>query len=134
LNRTPNTNQLGLNAFSCATRVYAKIAYFLLLLTTVSLITMPLTQRIWTWDHFLQGGQDFEFGALAILTTLCLVLLLARHFKQSVDLLLAACHLFSFICAYRVLAGTTGSDALAAFRGEQVSSPVLGIYILPLLN
>jgi hypothetical protein len=98
----------------------------------VSLITMPLTERIWTWDHFLHGGQDFEFTALAILTTLCLVLVLALHCKQSVGLLLAARHLFSLICHDFVLARTTRSDAISTFRNERVSSPVLGMDSLPL--
>jgi len=98
----------------------------------VSLITMPLTERIWTWDHFLHGGLDFEFTALAILTTLCLALVLAQHCKQSVDMLLAARHLFSLICHDFVLARTTRSDTISTFRNERVSGPVLGMYSLSL--
>ena len=132
MNLTPNAIRLDLNAFSCVTRIYAKIVRFVLLMTAVSLITAPLTQRIWTWDHFLQSGQDFELGTLAILTTLCLVLLLAHSCKQRDGLLLAAWHLFSFICYDRVPARTTRSETISAFRGERLSSPVLDIYNLPL--
>lgn len=132
MNRTSKANSLDLNAFSCAARVYAVMARFLLLLTTFSLITMPLTQHIWTWDHFLRGGQDFEFGTLAIMTALCLVLLLVRYFKQSVDFLLAVCHLFSFISAYRLLGRSAQSDTFPVFCGGREPSPVLGLYNLPL--
>ncbi len=132
LNHTPNTSRLDLTAFTCSTRVYARIGRLLLMAIAVSLITMPLTERIWTWDHFLHGGQDFEFTALAILATLCLVLVLAQHHKQSVDLLLAARRLFSLICYDCVLARTRRSDTISTFRNERVSSPVLGMYSLPL--
>ena len=132
MNHTPNTSRLDVTAFACSARVYARIGRLLLMAIAVSTITVPLTERIWTWDHFLHGGQDFEFTALAILTTLCLVLVLAQHCKQSVDLLLAARHLFSLICHDCVLAKTTRSDAISTFHHERVSSPVLGMYSLPL--
>ena len=132
MNHTPNTSRLDLTAFGSSARVFARIGRLLLMVIAVSLFTMLLTERIWTWDHFLQGGQDFEFTALAILTTLCLVLVLAQHCKQSVDLLLAARHLFSLICHDCVLAKTTRSDTCSTFRNERVSSPVLGMCSLPL--
>ena len=132
MNHTSNANQLDLNAFSLAARFYVEIGRFLLMLTAVSLITMPLTQHIWTWVHFLQGGQDFELGSLAILSILSLVLLMARHCKQSVDLLLAAARLFSFICDDHGLTRTSRSEAIAAFYSERVFSPILGIYSPPL--
>lgn len=133
MNRTPNMSQPNLNAFACAPRVYAKIGRFLLMLTTVQLITSPLTQHIWTWDHFLHGGQDFESSILMILITLCLVLLLAQHCKQSVKRLLATCPFFSSICDDRLLARTAPGEAITAFRGERVPNLTSGIYNLPLL-
>lgn len=132
MNHTPNASRPDLNAFACTTRVCARLGRFLLMLTAVSLITMPLTQHIWTWDHFLQGGQDFEFSSLAILSTLCLVLLLAQHFKGSVNLLFVAWRLFSFISHDCILAGVMRSETIQAFRGEQLRSSVLYIYNLPL--
>jgi len=133
LNRTSNINPSNLNAFACPTRVYAEIGRFLLMLTAVQLITAPLTQRIWTWDHFLHGGQDFEFSVLMLLMTLCLVLLLAQHCKQSVKRLLATWPLFSFICDDRLLASTAPGEAIMAFRSERVPNPTSGIYNPPLL-
>jgi hypothetical protein len=132
LNLTYNASRLDLNAFPGAARVYAGIGRLLLMVTAATLITTPLTQRIWTWDRFLHGGQDFELGLLAILTTLCLVLLLAQHCKQSVDLLLTVWYFLSFICHGRLLARNTQSEMIPAFRSEGVSSPVLGAYNLPL--
>ena len=131
LNCTPNMSQP--NPSACAARVYAEIGRFLLMLTTVQLITAPVTQRIWTWDHFLHGGQDFEFSVLMLLMTLCLVLLLAQHCKQSVKCLLATCPLFSFICGDLLLARTAPGEAITAFRSEQEPNPTSGIYNLPLL-
>jgi hypothetical protein len=134
LNHTSNTSQLNFNTFSCAARAYTWLVRLLLLLTAVSLITAPVTQLIWTWDHFLRGGLDFEFGALAILTTLLLVLLLARHGKQCAGLLLAAGRLFALARACRGVAETARHGILPASRRgrEQVSRAVLGIDNLPL--
>lgn len=133
MNRIPNMSQLNLNAFACPARVYAEIGRFLLMLTSIQLITSPLTQRIWTWDHLLHGGQDFETSVLMILITLCLVLLLAQHGKHSVKRLLATCPLFSFICDDHLLARTAPSEAITALRSERMPNPTSGIYDLPLL-
>ena len=51
------------------------LSRILLLVVAIEVITMPFTQGIWSWDKFLHGGQDFEFGLLLIVTCLCLVLL-----------------------------------------------------------
>lgn len=127
-----NAGQPDLNTLSCTARVCAEIGRWLLLATFVSLLTMPVTQRVWTWDGFLHGGQDFESGVLAILVTLCLVVVLARHGKQSVDFLLAASYLFSFVCPMRTLAAIAHSEAVPALRTERRPCPVSGTYALPL--
>ena len=57
------------------------IARALLILTAISLITMPVTQHLWTWDHFLHGGRDFELSTLMILSFLGLVLVLSKNLK-----------------------------------------------------
>jgi hypothetical protein len=51
-------------------------------LTTLLLAVMPLTEHLWTWDKFLRGGPDFEFGLLGIASILCLVLVLSQHYKH----------------------------------------------------
>ena len=60
----------------------------LLVLASVVLIALPFTQQVWTWDRFLHGGQDFETTVLLILTSLCLVLVMARGCRQGIKLLL----------------------------------------------
>lgn len=68
----------------------------LLTLTAISLVTMPLTQHYWTWDRFLHGGQDFELGSLMVLSVLGLVLVLSKHGKQRMELLVSAWRFVGF--------------------------------------
>ncbi len=78
-----NASRPDLNA--CTAQGFAWISRYLLILIALSLVTMPITEHIWTWDHFLQGGQDFEFGALLVLSIFCLVLVLSRQCQQWVE-------------------------------------------------
>lgn len=68
------------------------IGRILLILSLLSLLTMPLTQHFWTWDRFLHGGQDFETGALMLLTLLCLVLVLSKYSNGRLESLFAQRH------------------------------------------
>lgn len=61
----------------------------LLFLFAVSLLTMPLTQHFWSWDHFLHGGQDFESAASMVLTLLSLVPVLSKQCSRCIDWLFA---------------------------------------------
>ena len=61
----------------------------LLFVIALEIITMPVTQNLWTWDRFLHGGQDFELGMLIIVTCLCLTLLRAEQGKCDLGLLVA---------------------------------------------
>lgn len=70
-------------------RAFLRISRYLLLLTAVSLITMPVTEYLWTWDHFLQGGRDFELSSIVLLSFFCLVMVLSSSHKHCVDLLLS---------------------------------------------
>lgn len=72
-------------------RFSIRLGRMLLLLVLLELLTMPITQLLWTWDGFLHGGQDFELGLFVIVSCLCLVLLGAQHCRQRVRLLLAVC-------------------------------------------
>ena len=58
---------------------------------------MPVTERLWDWDHFLQGGNDFELNTILFLSFLCLVLVLSKHGKHCVDLLFAIWYRVAFI-------------------------------------
>ena len=89
-------NRPDLNAYACTSRVFVWIARALLILTAISLITMPVTQHLWTWDHFLHGGRDFELSTLMILSILGLVLVLSKNLKLSIDSLLSESSILAF--------------------------------------
>jgi hypothetical protein len=110
--------------------VCTRISCGLLILIAVSLLTSPLTQQVWTWDHYLHGGQDFESSLLLLLVSLCLLLLLAQHFKQAVDLVLAAWSRLAHACngpAVEALGATTSLGA-----SDPSPPPVRNYYRLPL--
>ena len=65
------------------------LSRLLLLVIAVELITMPLTQHLWTWDGFLHGGQDFELSLFMVVVCVCLALLRAQESRRGVGLLLA---------------------------------------------
>ena len=50
---------------------------------------MPLTEYYWTFDKFLRGGQDLEFGLLSMAAVFCLVLVLSQQRRLGVILILA---------------------------------------------
>ncbi len=54
-----------------------------LLFIGIVLLVMPWTEHFWNFDGFLRGGQDFEFGLLAIATMLCFVMVMMQHGKCS---------------------------------------------------
>ncbi len=54
-----------------------------LLFIVVLLVIMPWTEYFWNFDKLLRGGQDFEFGLLAIATIFCLVMVMLQHGKCS---------------------------------------------------
>jgi hypothetical protein len=47
----------------------------LVLLTTLLVLVMPVTEHLCNWDHFLRGGQDVEFNLLAALLFAAMVVL-----------------------------------------------------------
>jgi hypothetical protein len=112
--------------------VLAWIARFLLMLIAVSVLTMPVTQHLWSWDHFLHGGQDFESSALMILVIWCLALLLAQSCRRSFERLLARWPLFWCFFLGCFSADVSRDGASAASRNEPEPSPILGLYNLPL--
>lgn len=74
-----NASALQVGAAGCVGRV-------LLVLAAVELISTPLTQYVWTWDHFLHGGMDFESSFLFLVICLGLLLVLRHHCRQAEDL------------------------------------------------
>jgi len=99
LDRFLSMRRQNLNSCCCTARVFAVIGRALLIFTAISVCTMPVTQHLWTWDHFLHGGRDFELGMLMVLSLLSLVLVLAKSCKQCIQAFLLARH--SLASAFR---------------------------------
>ena len=89
-------SRFDLNSCACTARVLAYAGRYLLILSALSLLTMPITEHLWTWDHFFQTGRDYELSTLMVLTFLCLVLVLSKQRKQCVDVSLSLCHILAF--------------------------------------
>jgi hypothetical protein len=51
------------------------VGRLLLLVTSLLVLVMPVTERLFNWDHFLRGGQDVEFNLLAGLLFAAMVVL-----------------------------------------------------------
>lgn len=94
------------------------IGRILLILSAVSLGTMPLTQRLWTWDRFLHGGQDFELGILAVLIFLSLILVLCRQSRQCLVLVFARWRRFQVNRARHTRAERPLQPTIPGFRFE----------------
>ncbi len=104
-----------------------------LLFIVVLLLVMPWTEYFWNFDKFLRGGQDFEFGLLAIATIFCLVMVMLQHGK---------CFLRATLSLRKWLSAVFRRDdpvapgsfmgLIAAQHAIAVPSPSLGQYTLPL--
>jgi hypothetical protein len=54
-----------------------------LILTSLLILLMPVSEHVVHWDRFLQGGSDLEFGILCLLLFAGLVLLIAHSSTNS---------------------------------------------------
>lgn len=104
---------------------------FLLILATIELLTWPLTQHLWTWDHFLHGGQDFESCLLVAVISLCLVLLLAQHSKHLSDRLLAILRPIRFIAPDLELSASNLNRSLLILLSKLPASCFLSLDSFP---
>lgn len=132
MNCTSSANQSNPTLFTCAGRAFPQVGRALLILTAILLVTAPLTQYIWTWDHFLHGGQDYELSTLMVLAFLCLALVLAQHCKQSMDLLFATRRPCSFFFRAPIVAKVALVGVSSIFDSECEASPGLEKLGLPL--
>ena len=90
----------------------------LLVINLIVLILSCFTEHLWTWDHFLRGGQDFELSLLALLAFFCLILVLAQYFRRRFSELFDRCDGSSF---ERDMAAvpSTASPLLPIFSSER---------------
>jgi hypothetical protein len=82
---------------SRAPEICVLLGQILILLTTLLVAVMPVTEYLWTFDKFLRGGQDCEFGLLALAAILCLVLVLSHQRRVVVALILSFRRVLSFL-------------------------------------
>ena len=116
-----NSSRPDVVAFALVLEGPLAIGRFLLMLAAISMLTMPLTQDIWTWDHFLRGGQDFEAWTLTIVIILCLAVLLSQLCKRRLDLLFAVRRMLAFTFNHDELPGRSPVGTSGNFRLERVN-------------
>lgn len=127
-----NASRPDLMAFAFILQGPVAIGRLLLMLATISVLTMPLTQNLWTWDHFLHGGQDFETSMLTIVITLCLAVLLSLICKRHIDFLLTVRRVLAFTFNYCELPGKSLGMTFFVSPAEPASSAAVERYSLPL--
>ena len=118
------SNRLRLKAFRRVSRVFILTGRILLFLSGLLLMVMPWTEHYLPLDRFLRGGQDVELGLFALLSLLCLVLVLTQHFRQKIALLLAVQQWLSlaFRCGFGTAHGGAIPDLLSPARWRYPSS------------
>ena len=131
LSKTLNTRVLKRFVPVGSAKAIAGIGRILLALTVVLLVTTPLTQHVWSWDHFLRGGQDYESSALLLLSFLSLVLVLGQQCKQCVSTFFAVRRWRVAVGEQPRLAGSA-ELALSFWPSGNEASPGLATYSLPL--
>lgn len=122
-----------LNRIDGMSSLWAAVSRGALLFIVVVLLVMPWTEHFWNFDGFLRGGQDFEFGLLAIATFFCFVMVMMQ---------LGKCSLGATLCLRRWLSILDGPDDPAAtglfvglisvLHAVPIPSPSLLQAILPL--
>jgi hypothetical protein len=66
---------------SCSRLLF--ISRLVVVLAGLLTVLMPLTESMSTWDRFLRGGPDLEFGLLGILVSIGLIILIAHRITVS---------------------------------------------------
>ncbi len=122
MKRTPITN---------TTVATHRMARLLVSFIATLLVVMPWTEHVWHFDKFLLGGQDFEFGLLALASLFSLVLILSQASRQSVAFILAVQHWLSS----RLQSETPPArrnELVPSFHGTSLPSPAPRLYNLPI--
>ena len=123
---------LDLNACACTARVLAWAGRYLLILSALSLLTMPITEHFWTWDHFFQTGRDFELCTLMVLMFFCAVLVLSKQRKQCVESFLSLRPILAFRFADDVASSICRPVMASVANSETVTGTQTDLCGLPL--
>jgi predicted acyltransferase len=105
----------------------------LILLTSILLVVMPWTEYFWQFDHFLRGGQDLEFGLLALASIFCLVLVLSHQRKRLMaSILVVRQWLFLLFHPETPTKPYNFCKLISSLTATAPHSPALGMYNLPI--
>lgn len=127
-----NASRLDLMAFANVLQGPVVIGRFLLMLATISVLTMPVTQNICTWDHFLRGGQDFETEMLTIVIILCLAVLLSQLCRRHIDSLFTVLRVLAVAFNRDELPGGSFVGAFFIIRMKRLNGAAIDRYSLSL--
>jgi len=118
---------------AAVTRASILAGRVLFLFMVVLLAVMPLTERLWTFDGFLRGDQDLEFGLLTMAIILCMTLVLSQRINQGVLFLQVLWQWLSrlFLPPDRATHSTCRTS-LARRSSEPIPGSALHLYNLPL--
>ena len=132
LDYAPYINRPHNDASALPAHALKNVGRFLLVLAAVELISMPLTQYAWTWDHFLRGGMDFESSLLFLVVCLHLLLVLRNHYRQDGNLRVPMWRLSLPILDTDESAAMLGSGFLLPIHRKRRAGSGLASYNLPL--
>ena len=127
MSRSRVTSTRNSGAFRYIARVWDGFSRFLLTAAAVELLTIPLTQYVWTLGQFLRGGQNFDSSVLALLLFPCLLLLLAQQSGHRLSQSVPLGRLFSVISDDRQWAAIIGDQNSSNLLKEQLRNPVFSL-------
>jgi hypothetical protein len=127
LSRSRVTSTRNCSAFRYIARVWDQFSRFLLIATAVELLTIPLTQFVWTLGQFLRDGQNFESSVLAFLVFPCLLLLLSQQSGHRLSQSVTLGRLVSFISNDREFAAIIWDQNSSNLLSEQLRNPVFSL-------
>lgn len=132
MSQTPNVLWPRTNAATCSPAALARLGRILLVLTAVSLLTMPVTERVWTWDNLAEGGKDFELSMILVLSFFCLVLVLLKQGKQCIASMFASWRQIALIASQGGVVRSALAAALVSVSCESMPRPDLSMQNTPL--
>jgi hypothetical protein len=130
LKNTSTKNEIGLNGLSQAC---VSLGRRFVIFAVMVIVLMPLTEYYWTFDKFLRGGQDLEFGLLALAAVFCLTLVLCQQRRLGLILLLTlrSWLRFALKCAYQPVHERSRA-ILASLHVTPLPHPASAGYTLPI--
>jgi hypothetical protein len=100
------------------------LSRLLVLLTTVLLLVMPITEYLCNWDKFLRGGPDVEFSLLAALLFAAMVVLSMNGTMLQPGMLRPTVMQPAYATAYTSRTASFDTCATCAAPGRNAMSPV----------